>query len=391
MSDKSVDARKVLQYAVIGLCTILFLPLVFEPQFRQMVALALLGLLYSWFLTNSWERGSESAYRRSGILGRILSKIKAGKILHGLIPLKAWGTVPFIIQSLLLLFLLVFGVLLAPLYYELMRNPVIQDWIREAFQSAAPEAFRFLNELTFSVDPYQVVMQNAQQVFQSLNSFVSTFILPMWFILFTAIGAGIYEPARDFFIRAEGKKQKRSTILDTYSKLLGEYLIFNSIYYILLSIVIASGLFGLNYLEVTYFEGKIILGLILVFFLGNLVVPGLGTLLMAALITVMIYLWQGLMGGGITAAIFIFYFTMDDYLIKPIFLAWLGTSAGGEWDFGVETLILGMVLLYAAFGLIGFLLLFPGLCFIDAYLRHQNPGLRNWLRPFKALSENTEE
>ncbi|MFP4686941.1 MAG: hypothetical protein ACLFN5_02395 [bacterium] len=386
----NIDARKFLQYAVIALCTILFLPLVFEPRFRKMVALALLGLLYSWFLVNSWERLTQGAYRRSGIVGRLLSKLKAGKIMHGLIPLKAWGTVPFIIQSLLLVFFLVFGVLLAPLYYEIMRNPVIQNWVRDFFQTTAPEVFRFVNELTFSVDPYQVLIKNAQQVFQSLNSFFSTFLLPVWFIFFTALGAAIYDAGRKFLIRAEGSAKKNSAIMDTYSKLLGEYLVFNSIYYILLGIVIAAGLIGLNYFEITFFERKIILGLIMVFFLGNLVVPGLGTLLMAVLITLMVYLWQGLIGGIITGGVFLFYFTMDDYLIKPLFLAWLGASAGGEWDFGVETLVLGMILLYAAFGLVGFLLLFPGLCFIDAYLRNQYPGLRSWLRPFKTLTETSE-
>jgi hypothetical protein len=79
---------------------------------------------------------------------------------------------------------------------------------------------------------------------------------------------------------------------------------------------------------------------------------------------------------------------VDDYFIKPMFLVWMGGSPGQNWEFGAEIIILGLVILYSAFGLVGVLLLFPSLCFLSAYLRDQYPEVRPWiLQPIQHIQE----
>ncbi len=384
-----LTAKNFLRFTIIAVGLILFIPLLFQPGFRTLVALALLGMLYSWFLVNAWERLADSLNRSSNPFNRLLGGL--GKLVRLFLPVKAWGAVPCFIQLFILLCFFIFGFLLAPLYFEITRNPAIQGWVRDFFQTTAPEAYQFLNELTYTPDPYRILVENARQIFNSLNTFFAAIVLPFSFVLFSGIGAAIYEPTRQLFIRAEKSRKGYSDILSSYSRLMGEYLLFISIYYLLLGGVIAVILEILNRFDITHFDGIIILGLVLVFLLGNLVVPGLGTLVATVLISGMISLWQGLLGGGIAAGIFLFYFTMDDYLIKPMFINWLGGSEKSRWDFGLETIIIGLAIFYASFGLIGFLLVFPGLCFLDAYLRHQYPDLRPWLlSPIKMLGKMEE-
>ncbi|MGM0380435.1 MAG: hypothetical protein ACQEP7_00435 [bacterium] len=387
--DSKLTAKNFLKFAVITISLILFIPLLFQPGFRTLVALGLLGILYSWFLVDTWERLTDRIYGGTNPFSRLLTGVS--KLFKFFFPVKAWGAVPCFIQLFILFCLFIFGFLLAPLYFEITRNPAIQGWVRDFLQTTAPEAYQFLDQLTYSPDPYRILMENARQIFNSLNSFFAVIVLPASFVLFTGIGAVIYEPAQKLFIQAEKSGKKYSDILSSYSRLMGEYLLFISIYYLLLGGIIAIVLETLNRFNITHFDGIIILGLVLVFLLGNLIVPGLGTLVATVLISGMISLWQGIIGGAIAGVIFLIYFTMDDYLIKPSFINWLGGGEKSRWDFGLETLILGLAIFYASFGLIGFLLVFPGLCFLDAYLRHQYPDIRPWLlSPIKMLGKMEE-
>ncbi len=387
-SQSSGRARKILKWMVIGCFVILILPLIFKSQFRKLFAVSMLGIFYSVFLINLWERWTEPV---QNFVRWLLPQIIVNflKFLgHTVVPLRSWGLVPCIIQAFLLLCLLVFGWLLAPLYYETIRNPAVQGWIRNLFQTAAPEVYRFLNELVFNPRPYSVLAENARQIFSSLNRFFSTFVLPLTFIVFTGIGALVYRPLQQFFLRAENSNKSRSQIITTYSRLFERYLVYNSIYYLILGGIFGLSFYGLNWLGIAQFEHKIILGLILTFFLGNLVVPGLGTIILTILTIGLLSIWQGLTGAIVAGSVFAFYFTIDDYLIKPVFLNWIGSGTSSEWEFGLEIIILGVVILYASFGFTGALILFPGLCFLAAYLRHQYPQLKTWvLSPLKTLSE----
>ncbi len=390
MAEKDQSAKqgkRFLDIAVIIPLVILFIPLFFSRQFRELLAVSLLGLFYSIFLVNLWERWTAPFQR---FVRRLLPDSLRNffiRTFDTILPLRSWGVVPCVIQSFALFCLLVFGWLLAPLFFETVRNPAVQGWIRSLFQTAAPEAYNFLNELAFNPNPYAVLADNAQEIFGSLNRFFSTFILPLTFIIFTGIGALIYESLEELIAWVEKEENEHSEIINSYSRLFQQCLFYNSIYYLILGLIMAAIFFSLNQAGITRFENTIILGLILSFFLGNLVVPGVGTIILTILTIGLLTIWQGVLGGAITAVIFFFYFITDDYLIKPYFLNWIGSGTSKEWDFGLEVLILGLALLWASFGVIGTLLLFPGLCFLSAYLKVQHPDLRPWiLSPLKTIS-----
>ncbi len=380
-------ADKILSFLVLLITAVLFLPLFFRHQFRELLAVSLLGLFYSIFLINLWQRWTAPVRRLSRKLLPKPLRRTTRFVFETVIPLRSWGVVPCIIQVFLLGCLIVFGWLLTPLYYETVRNPAIQGWIRSLFQTTAPEAYNFLNDLIFNPNPYAVLAANTREIFGSLNRFFSTFILPLAFILSSGLGALLHRQIEKLFARAEGRNSRQSKIIRSYSQLFERYLLYNSIYYFLLGIVISTVFIVLNSFGITQFENKIIVGLMLSFFLGNLVVPGLGTIILTILTIGLLTIWQGVYGGVITAAIFIFYFFSDDYLIKPYFLNWLGSGLSSDWDFGLEVLIIGLIILYASFGLIGTLILFPGLCFLNAYLRHLHPEIKPWvLSPVKTVS-----
>lgn len=382
------QARRILRWGLIAMVLIVFLPLVLDSRFRKFVAVSLLGVFYSCFLINTWERWTSSFRRNSwSFLDRVTSN--TGRAFIWLFPFKSWGVVPFVIEIILLLSLFVFGWFLAPLFYEIIHNPSTLGWIRDILERSSPEFYQFLGDLTYSADPYQIIRDNAQQIFTSLNSFFSSFVLPLNFILFAGIGSLIYDPVESLFRRIEKESRARSKILDDYSRLFEEYLMLNTIYYVILGSIIGAILFGLDLYQITQFGWKIIIGLLITFALGNLLVPGLGTLATTALIVGMLYLWQGFVGAAVAGVIFVIYFMIDDYLVKPSFLLWLGQRPDREWEFGVEIIVFWLVILYASFGLVGTLLLFPGLCFLDAYLQHQYPTWRKlFLSPLKSLAEN---
>jgi hypothetical protein len=387
-SASKQQAHRILKWGLIALLLIVFVPLILDSRFRKFVAVSLLGIFYSCFMINTWERWTSSFQRNSwSFLDRMTQS--TGRAFLWLFPFKAWGMVPFLIEVILLLSLFIFGWFLAPLFYEIIHNPSTLGWIRDLLQRSSPEFYQFLGDLTYAADPYQVIRENAQQIFTSLNRFFSSFVLPLNFILFTAIGAMVHDSLESLLRRIEDESRSRSRILDDYSRLFEEYLTLNTIYYVILGTIGGAILFGLDLYQFTQFGWKIIIGLIITFALGNLLVPGLGTLATTALIVGMLYLWQGLVGALVAGGFFMVYFMVDDYLIKPSFLLWLGQRPDREWEFGVEIIVFWLVILYASFGLVGTLLLFPGLCFLDAYLQHQYPGWRTLiLSPLKSLAEN---
>ncbi|MFB6356255.1 MAG: hypothetical protein ABEJ65_07045 [bacterium] len=381
------EARKILRYSLIGVLIITFLPLLFDTRFRKLVAVALLGIFYSCFLVNVWDRWTRTINQHTNSTVLNISQTTL-RFFHTLLPFRSWGVVPFIVQVFILVAVFGFGWFLAPLFYEIVHNPSTLGWIRRAIQQSAPELYKFLNELTYSVDPWTVVRQNAQQIITSFNRFYSAFVVPVTFIIFTGIGAALYDSLEFLLLKAEESDHGHSEIMDTYGSLFGEYLKFNAIYYILLGSVISSALAVMDFYEISQFGWKIIIGLFISFFLGNLFVPGLGTLIMTALTVGMLYLWQGIVGAGVSLLCFTVYFLFDDYLVKPSFLLWLGRKPGREWEFGIEVIATGLILLYASFGLLGTLLLFPSLCFLDAYLRQRNPQLRRFvLSPLRMLNQ----
>ncbi len=380
------SARSLLMWIVVGIGLLIFLPLVFQEQFRKMVGVALLGIFYSLFLVNLWDRMTG---RSPGENPTLLSRFRGSRfqrILHFIVPLRAWGVVPCLIQFVFLGLIALLGWFLGPLFYEITRNPSTLGWIRELLQIASPELYRFVNEITFAVDPMAVIQENAQQIFTNFNRFFSTFIVPLNFLIFTGIGAALYDPIRYLLQQAEGSSHD-SRILERYSRLFGEYLLFNLVYNLILGSLLVGVMAVLDTAGITGFGLNLILGLIVFFIFGNLLVPGLGTLFTTAIVVGLLTLWQGWLGGLITFGIMISYFLVDDYAIKPAFFARLGNNPKRAWDFGVEVLILGLILLYASFQLVGALLLFPALCFLDAYLQHQHPGMRLWiLSPLKTLA-----
>jgi predicted PurR-regulated permease PerM len=234
-----------------------------------------------------------------------------------------------------------------------------------------------------------ILRQNAQQIFTNLNRFISAFVFPVMFIVFTSIGSSLHRSIEQFFMRAEGKEDGTySKILNEYSMLLMEYITVNLIYYLLLSVVVGSSLAMLDAYGITSFGWKLIVGVLVSFITGNLVIPGLGTFVMTALVVGILFAETGWFIAGLFLAIFGTYILLDDYIIKPFFLVWMGGSPGRNWEFGVEIIIFGLVILYSAFGLIGVLLLFPALCFLSAYLRDQYPELRPWiLQPIQHLRQ----
>lgn len=382
------QARRILRWGFVGLILVIFLPLILDSRFRKFIAVSLLGIFYSAFLINTWERWAATFRRNSwSFLDRFTQS--TGRAFLWLVPLKAWGVVPFVVEVIVLLSILVFGWFLAPLFYEIIHNPSTLGWIRDLIERSSPEFYQFLGDITYATDPYRILRENAQQVFSSLNSFFSTFVLPLNFLLFTGIGAIVYDSLESLLRRIENESRSRSKILDNYSRLFEEFLFLNTVYYLVLGSIIGGILLGLDLYQITQFGWKIIIGLVITFALGNLLVPGLGTLAATALIVGMLYLWQGLMGALIAGGVFIVYFMLDDYLVKPSFLLWLGQRPDREWEFGVEIIVFWLVILYASFGLIGTLLLFPGLCFLDAYLQNQYPSWRSiFLSPLKSFAES---
>lgn len=388
-SQPAQPARRLLRWTIVGIIVVVFLPLILDSRFRKFIAVSLLGIFYSVFLINVWQRWTDHFDRGEQSLPARIYK-KAGRALYFFFPIRAWGAVPFIVELIVGVSLFVFGWFLAPLFYEIIHNPSTLGWIRNMLETSSPEFYQFLGDLTYATDPYSVLRENAQQIFTSLNRFFATFVLPLNFLFFTGIGALIYDPIEGMFRRIEKNQQERSRILDGYSRLFEEYLKFNTIYYIILGVIIGTVLALMDGYGLTQFGWKIIVGILITFALGNLLVPGLGTLIATVLILGMLYLWQGLIGAGIAGIIFLIYFMLDDYLVKPSFLLWIGKRPGREWEFGVEVIVFWLIILYASFGLVGTLLLFPGLCFLDAYMRDQYPSWRKIaLRPLKSLAEET--
>jgi len=376
--------RRILRWTLAAILILIFLPLILDSRFRKFIAVSLLGIFYSCFLINLWQRWVQQFQEGTGLLSR-LSRA-TGRAFHYLLPVKAWGAVPFFVELVLGFSLFVFGWFLAPLFYEIIHNPSTLGWIRNMLERSSPDFYQFLGDLTYATDPYNVLRENAQQIFTSLNRFFATFVLPLNFLFFTAIGSLLYEPLEGLFRRIENNQQGRSRILDNYSRLFEEYLKFNTIYYLILGSLMGIALGFLDFYMVTQFGWKIIVGILITFILGNLLVPGLGTLTATALIIGMLYLWQGFIGALIAGVFFLIYFTLDDYVVKPSFLLWIGKRPGREWEFGVEVIVFWLIILYASFGLVGTLLLFPGLCFLDAYMRDQYPSWRKFaLRPLRSL------
>lgn len=383
MTEETVSTDKsgeILRWFLVVMAVVIFLPLVFQSQFRKFIALALLGVYYSLFLVSTWKRWMRRANRLNrDWLGGFIPLGTLKNILK-IFPLKAWGVVPCIIQLLVVGVIAICGWFLGPVIYKVLRNPATPGIIRESLQSSAPEFFRFLNAIASNQDPAVLLRQNAQQIFTNLNRFVSAFVLPLMFIVFTAIGASLYRPLERFFMKAEGKDDGTySKILNQYSLLFFEYITFNLIYYMILSLVVGTALGVMDLYGLTSFGWKLIVGVLVSFIAGNLVIPGLGTFLMTVLIVGMLYAETGWFLAVLFLGIFGTYILLDDYLIKPFFLVWMGGSPGRAWEFGAEIIIFGIVILYSAFGLIGVLLLFPSLCFLSAYLNDQYPKLRPWI------------
>lgn len=382
-------ARRVLQALVLILGVLIFLPLVFQPQFRKLVGIALLGLAYSTFLVSTWKRWVRQAERLRGTGPGWLSPTAFGKGLLQLLPLRAWGVVPFVIQFFVLLVFSVCGWFLGPVIYKVLRNPATPGILRDALQTGAPEFFRFLNAVASNQDPITILRDNAQQIFTSLNRFVSGIVFPLMFIAFTALGAALYDSIENLLKRAEEDPGARfSSILNSYSILFWEYLVYNTLYYLILSLFVVVALGGLDFAGLTSFGWKLIAGIIVAFVAGNLIIPGLGTFTMTAFVVGILLLENGLTWGLTALLVFSVYFFLDDYVIKPWFLTWAGGRPGKDWEFGVEVIVFGLVVLYATFGLIGFLLVFPILCFLSAYLDQQHPELRPWvLNPIGNLKQ----
>ncbi|MFB6345585.1 MAG: hypothetical protein ABEK50_07425 [bacterium] len=374
-------SQRVLQGLVLVLAVLIFFPLVFQPQFRKLVGIALLGIAYSIFLVRTWRRWKRQAERlRTPTLGWV-SPTVLGRGLLKLLPLRAWGVVPFFIQFFVLVVFGVCGWFLGPVIYKVLRNPATPGILREALEGGAPEFYRFLNAIASNQDPVTILRENAQQVFTSLNRFVSAI---------SALGAALYDSIENLMKRAEGNQGSRfSTILNSYSILFWEYLVYNTLYYLILSVFVVLALGGLDFMGLTTFGWKLIAGIIVAFVAGNLIIPGLGTFTMTVFVVGILLMENGLTWALTALLVFSIYFLLDDYVIKPWFLTWVGGGrTGEEWEFGIEIIVFGLVVLYATFGLIGFLLVFPILCFLAAYLEQQHPDLRPWvLNPISNLKQ----
>jgi predicted PurR-regulated permease PerM len=382
-------SRHYLRWFVLVLSVVVFLPLVFQPQFRKLIALALLGFGYSIFIVSTWKRWVRQANRLNQ--DRLGGLIPLGFLRKGLkvLPIKAWGLVPCVIQLIVVGVISICVWFLGPVIYKVLRNPATPGILRDALQSTAPDLFRFLNALASNQDPVRILRENAQQIFTNFNQFLSAFVFPVMFIAFTAVGASLHRAVERLFMRAEGKDDGTySKILNEYSVLFLEYISFNLLYYCILSLAVGLSLGILDFYDVTSFGWKLIAGVLVSFVAGNLIIPGLGTLIMTGLVVGMLFAEAGWFIAGLFLLIFGIYILLDDYLIKPFFLVWMGGSPGRNWEFGVEIIIFGFVVLYSTFGLIGVLLLFPALCFLSAYLRDQYPELRPWiLRPIQHLRQ----
>ncbi len=392
MTDGSRDdtpGRRYLGWFGLVFSVVVFLPLVLQPQFRKLFALSLLGIAYSLFIISTWRRWVRRAGRlNQEKLGGFIPLGMLRSVLK-LFPVKAWGVVPCVIQLIVVGVIAICGWFLGPLIYKLLRNPATPGIIRDALQSSAPELFNFLSALASNQDPVLVLRQNVQQVFSNVNRFLSAFVFPVTFIVFTSVGASLYRSLERFLLREEGKNEESySAILNDYSILFMEYITFNLLYYFLLSLVIGSGLGLLGAFGVTSFGWKLIAGILVSYIAGNLIIPGLGTLVMTALVVGLLFADAGWFIAGLFLLIFGIYVLLDDYLIKPFFLVRVGGSPRRNWEFGVEVIIFGFLVLYSTFGLIGILLLFPVLCFLSAYLRNQYPELRPWiLQPIQHLRQ----
>lgn len=387
--ENSPEPRKILKGFVLVLAVVVFLPLIFQDQFRKLIAIALLGVSYSLFFVSTWRRWVRGANRfNRDWLGGIVPLSGLRYVLK-IIPLKAWGVVPFLIQLLVVGVITVCGWFLGPVIYNVLRNPATPGIVREALQNTAPEMFRFLNAIASNQNPTVIVRENAQQIFTNLNRFVSAFVFPVVFVAFTAVGASLHQSIERFFQRAEDRRdQSYSEILNNYSLLFSEYIGFNLIYYVILSIVLGSVLTGFDLAGIASFDWKLVAGILVTFVAGNILIPGFGTFAMTGLVVGLLFSEAGLFYAGAFLLACSIYFVLDDYFIKPMFLVWMGGSPGRNWEFGAEIIIFGLVVLYSAFGLIGVLLLFPSLCFLSAYLRNQYPEVRPWiLQPIQHLQE----
>lgn len=388
-SSSVPPSRRVLQGLAAVLALLVFLPLAFQPQFRKFVGIAFLGVAYSTFLVSTWRRWLRQAERLNQSSIWWLSPTVWGRGLLNLLPLRAWGVVPFVIQFFVLLVFSVCGWFLGPVVYKVLRNPATPGILRDALETGAPEFFRFLNAIASNQDPVTILRDNAQQIFTSLNRFVSGIVFPLMFIAFSALGAALYDSIESLLKRAEGNPGSRfSSILNSYSILFWEYIVYNTLYYLILSVFVVLALGGLDFAGLTTFGWKLIAGIIVAFVAGNLIIPGLGTFTMTAFVVGILFMENGLSWGLSALVIFSVYFFLDDYVIKPWFLTRVGGQPGRNWDFGIEVIVFGLVVLYATFGLIGFLLVFPVLCFLAAFLENQYPDLRSWvLNPIGNLNQ----
>lgn len=381
--------RRILKGFVLVLTVIIFLPLIFQDQFRELIAIGLLGISYSLFLVSTWKRWIRRADRfNRDWLGGVVP-LRGLRYVLTLLPLKAWGVVPFVIQLLVVGVITVCGWFLGPVIYNVLRNPATPGIVREALQNTAPELFRFLNAIASNQNPAVIARENAQQIFTNLNRFVSAFVFPVIFVVFTSVGASLHRSIERLFRRAEGREdQPYSKILNNYSLLFSEYIGFNLIYYLILSVVLGGVLTGFEVFGVATFDWKLIAGILVTFVAGNIVIPGFGTFAMTGLVVGILFSDAGMLYAGSFLVACTVYFVLDDYFIKPMFLVWMGGSPGRNWEFGAEIIIVGLGVLYSAFGLIGVLLLFPTLCFLSAYLRDQFPEVRPWvLQPIQHLQE----
>lgn len=392
MSDRDpsdTPSRRALKGIMIALATMVFLPLVFQSRFRKLVALALLGIAYSSFLVSTWKRWMRRANRFNQSWRRGLGWLNPFRGLLKLIPFKAWGVVPCVIQLVVVSVIFVCGWFLGPVIYRVLRNPATPSVVRDALRNGAPEFFRFLSSLTSNQEPVVILRNNARQIFTSLNRFMTAIVFPLLFVAFSSIGASMYPSIERWFMQAEGQNNGRfSSILDRYSELFWEYIVLNFSYYTLLSIVLGLILGLLDSSGWTSFGLKLILGILVSFVAGNLVIPGLGTVVMSSLTVGMLIVETGWILGSLFLIGFALYFVVDDYLIKPWFLVWMGRTPGRKWEFGAEVIIFGLVILYLAFGIPGVLMLFPSLCFLSAYLENQYPTLRDWiLQPIQQIQQ----
>ncbi len=377
-ADAAGSIPGVVRYVLIGLGLLLLVSIVLEPLLRQLTGLIRLALLYSLFLVNIWDRWTRSEPGSTNWLHHVVYG-RPGRWILELLPFRAWGMVPFVLEVLVIVVLGGAGWFLGPVFYKVMKNPSTLGLIRDAMHATAPELVDFINTLLGSPEPFAVLERNARQVFTSLNRFIALVGIPLVFILFTALGSALYDTVKRYFVQLEENGHEHSRILDAFSRLLTEYLWFTFSYYALLGGVIGGILLGLDTAGLTRLGWKIVGGIVVSFLAGNLLLPGLGTLMMTVLVVGLMYVDHGLMAAAVAGGSFSIYFLMDDYAIKPAFITWLGARPGRLWEFGFEVLLLGIVVLYAAFGLIGALLAFPSLCFLDAYLREKHPELRPWL------------